>query len=129
MRHQQYFAVPFLPDNGQGRVKVSKIFRQAFAEKRILVRQDRTSVLAEIRGIKIVSVSIHAVAQLLLEEVVVISVYIQDSLFGFRKLRLFDECTDNFSLVIIRHLNGPAQVAIAQHVRNVLGINCRDEEQ
>ena len=74
MRHQQYLVVPFRPYGCQRRIDVGEIFRKAFAEKRILVRQDRAPVFPQIHRVKVVTMRIHAVSQLLLEEIVVITV-------------------------------------------------------
>ena len=59
MCHQQYFVIPLFPNNGKGSIEVCKILFQAFAEERILVRQYRASVLAEVHSIKVITVGIH----------------------------------------------------------------------
>ena len=70
--------------HGKGSIEVCKILFQAFAEERILVRQYRASVLAEVHSIKVITVGIHAVTQLFLKKIVIVAMYIQDCLFGLR---------------------------------------------
>ena len=84
MCHQQYFVIPLFLNNGKGSIEVCKILFQAFAEERILVRQYRASVLAEVHSIKVITVGIHAVTQLFLKKIVIVAMYIQDCLFGLR---------------------------------------------
>ena len=122
MRHQQYLVVVLFPDNGQSRINICKILFQAFAEERILTRQDRAAVFAEVHGVEIVAMCVHAVAQLLLKEIIIVAMYIKYSLFGVRQLRLLDKRADHFPLIIVRHLDSPAEITVAQYVGNVLGI-------
>ena len=84
MCHQQYFVIPFFLNDGKSSIEVCKILFQAFAEERILVRQYRASVLAEVHSIKVITVGIHAVTQLFLKKIVIVAMYIQDCLFGLR---------------------------------------------
>lgn len=81
MGHQQDSVIPFRTYGCQCRIDIREILRKAFAEKRILVGEDGTPVFSQVHRIEVVAVCIHAIAQLLLKKVIVVTMNIQDRLF------------------------------------------------
>ena len=81
MGHQQDPVISFRTYGCQCRIDICEILREAFAEKRILVGEDGTPVFSQVHRIEVVTICIHAIAQLLLKKVIVVTMNIQNRLF------------------------------------------------
>ena len=91
MSHQQDSVIPFRTYGCQCRIDIREILRKAFAEKWILVGEDGTPVFSQVHRIEVVTVCIHAITQLLLKKVIVVTMNIQDRLFYIGQLGLLDQ--------------------------------------
>ena len=90
------------------------------------MREQRTSVLPEVEGIEVVSMGLRAVSQLRLEEIVVITMEIENGLRTSFVGRPTDERADNASFVIISHLDSALLIGTTQDVVHVLCLCCEE---
>ena len=121
MGHQDDFRVSLFADGCQGGIEVCKILLQVFAEKSILVGPEGTAVFPQIEGIKVVAPGQTTIAQLCLEEIVVVSVEIKDGpAAAIAGERFPDQGANDFAFIVIGHLEGTGLVAVAQQIGSVL---------
>ena len=120
MPHEDDIAMSFFLYNMERGVDVGEIFRQALAIEGVLVRKQRSPVFAEVEGIEIVAMLLYAIAQLRLEEIIIVAMDIKDRLLASFQGRTADERANHASFVIFAHLDSTLLICAAQDVVYIL---------